>query len=103
MHSATGVVFARAKPSHSETFDPFSCPRNQSFFSRRSLLDMPLSVPLSDLRGTSGTRVMTPPFSTICRHWLGTRWSVSLTALGITIWNIGEIIVVAIVKLFTHS
>jgi hypothetical protein len=32
--------------------------------------------------------VMTPPFSTICRHWLGTRWSVSLTALGITIWNI---------------
>jgi hypothetical protein len=37
---------------------------DRSFFSRRSVLDIPLSAPLSDLRGTSGTRVMTPPFST---------------------------------------
>ena len=41
MYSATGVVFTGAKPSQAEILDPFSCPRNRSFFSRRSLLDMP--------------------------------------------------------------
>jgi len=37
---------------------------DQPFFSRRSVVDMPLSAPLSDLSGTSGTRVMIPPFAT---------------------------------------
>ena len=36
---------------------------DRSFFSRKSIFDNPLSVPLSDLKRTSGTRVMIPPFT----------------------------------------
>ena len=41
---------------------------DRPFFSRRSVLDMPLSAPLSNLIGTSGTRVIIPPFSMICKR-----------------------------------
>ena len=58
---------------------------DRSFFSRKSVLDNPLSAPRSDLRGTSGTRVMIPPFSMIYKRCRGLRRSFSRTSLGVTI------------------